>query len=74
MIVKVQISLETTQPEPQVLIYNQDRSVMEILPLSKCPDLEAMMTDAGPLRRAYFHARIRDGSLLLGDRVDDPDW
>lgn len=74
MIVKVQISLETTQPEPQVLIYNQDRSVLEILPLSKCIDLEEMMADAGPLKRAYFEARIHDGKIMLGDRVDDPDW
>lgn len=73
-IVKVQISLDTTEKEPQVMIYDQHREVFEILPLSKCPGLEDAMADAGPLRRAYFRARIVNDKVHLVDRVPEQSW
>jgi hypothetical protein len=74
MIVKVQISLSTSASEPQVMIYDEPREVFEILPLSKCPGLEAAMADAGPLRRAYFKARIVHSKVQLDERVPEQDW
>lgn len=73
-IVKVQISLETTHSEPQVMIYDEHREVFEILPLSKCPGLEDAMADAGPAKRAYFRARIVNGKVQLDQRMPEQDW
>ena len=73
-IVKVQISIETTHKEPQVMIYDEPRDIFEILPLSKCPGLEDAMTDAGPLKRAYFRARILHGKVHLEHRAPEQDW
>lgn len=74
MIVKVQISLDTTHKEPQVMIYDQRRKFFEILPLSKCPGLEDTMVDAGPLRRAYFRAKVVDSKIRLDERAPEQDW
>jgi hypothetical protein len=74
MIVKVQISLDTTEAEPQVMIYDQPRKFFEILPLSKYPGLEAAMTDAGPLRRAYFKAKIVNKKIQLDSRAPEQEW
>ena len=74
MIVKVQISLETTEPEKQVMIYDEPREFFEILPISKCPGLEGTMADAGPLQRAYFFARVRNGKIELQNRAPEQDW
>jgi len=73
-IVKVQISITTTQSEPQVMIYDEPRDIFEILPLSKCPGLEEAMADAGPLRRAYFKARVVHSKVRLEERVPEQDW
>jgi hypothetical protein len=73
-IVKVQISLSTTHNEPQVMIYDEPREIFEILPLSKCPGLEDAMADAGPLKRAYFRARIQNGKVQLDQRMPEQDW
>ena len=74
MIVKVQISLETTQAEPQVMIYDEPREFFEILPLSKCPGLEEAMVDAGPARRAYFRAKVAKGKIQLDSRAPEQEW
>lgn len=74
MIVKVQISLDTTEAEPQVLIYDRTRDFVEQLPLSACPGLEEAMADAGPLRRAYFKAKVADGKIQLIRPVQEQTW
>jgi hypothetical protein len=74
MIVKVQISLNTTEEEPQVMIYDQKRAFYSVLPLSKCPGLEDAMADAGSARRAYFKAKLVDGQIHLDDRMPEQDW
>jgi len=74
MIVKVQISLSTTEVEPQVLIMDELRAFFEILSLSTCPGLEDAMADTGPLRRAFFEARVVDKKLELGQRLPEQGW
>jgi len=74
MIVKVQISLSTTEVEPQVLIMDEERAFFEILGLSTCPELEDVMADTGPLRRAFFEARVVDKKLQLGRRLPEQGW
>jgi hypothetical protein len=74
MIVKVQISLSTTEVEPQVLIMDEERAFFEILGLSTCPELEDAMADTGPLRRAFFEAHVVDRKLQLGQRLPEQGW
>jgi hypothetical protein len=74
MIVKVQISLDTTEAEPQVMIYDELREFFEILPLSKCPGLEDAMADAGPTRRAYFRAKVVNKKIQLDNRAPEQEW
>jgi hypothetical protein len=74
MIVKVQISLYTDKYEPQVMIYDRRRNHFEILPLSKCPGLEAAMADAGPDRRAFFKAKVIESKIHLEERVPEQEW
>lgn len=73
VIVKVQISLNTTEPERQVLINNEDRSLLVILPLSACPGLEDQMADL-PLPRAFFEAEIVGDKVHLGERLEEQGW
>lgn len=74
MIVKVQINLQTTEEEPQVLVYDQSHRIFDVLPLEKCPGLEEVMADAGPLKRAYFKAHVTQGKVHLDARVQDQEW
>ena len=74
MIVKVQISLSTTEVEPQVLIMDEPREFFEILGLSTCPGIEEALADTGPLRRAFFEARVVDKQLQLGRRLPEQGW
>lgn len=71
MIVKVQLSLVTTEVERQVLVYNRTRSYEAQLPMSACPGLEAEMVN---IHRAFFKAKIVDGRLHLLNRVMEQDW
>ena len=52
-IVKVQVSLFTSEEKPQVLIYNKDRSVMGEFPLT--PDIEEAM---GGDHKKFFYALV----------------
>lgn len=74
MIVKVQISLHTDQPERQVLIEDQARDFVQVLPLSKCPGLELAMADTRPTWRAFFNAKIIGGEIQLDERLPEQGW
>jgi hypothetical protein len=71
MIVKVQVSLGTTEDEQQVLIYNRKRSFETQLPITACPGLLDVMGDAP---KAYFKAEIVDGKVHLNERVKEQNW
>lgn len=74
MIVKVQISLDTTEDERQVLIYDRTRDFFTQLPLSACPGLEEAMAEIGLPHRAFFKAAIVDGKIRLDRPVKEQDW
>jgi len=71
VIVKVQLSLYTTESERQVLIHDETRSVFYMMSLSQFPSVEEKM--AGDIR-AFFNAIITNGQIKLGDRVQEQDW
>lgn len=74
MIVKVQISLYTSESERQVLVMDEPRDTVIVLPLSTCIGLEAAMQDTAPVWRAFFEAEIIGGLLSLGRRMPEQDW
>lgn len=55
MILKIQISLETTHSEPQVLIYNANHEIEIEAPLKLFRGLAEKMGDQ---KRAFFEARV----------------
>lgn len=82
VVVKVQAPLATNEPRPMLLIYNEQRDVMMLLPMS--PELaEKMRGDDGQLDpKAYFEARYYqrhddkglDCRIELGRRVAARGW
>lgn len=69
MIVKVQVSLVTTEEVPQVLIYNRDRSVEWVGDASA--DLMALMDDRP---KVFFVAQVIDSKIHLGHEAGWRDW
>ena len=64
MIVKIQLPLMTTMDHPMALIYNNDRSFQEQIPVTQ--ELkDAMDGDV----KAYFRVEIKEGDLHLLERV-----
>jgi hypothetical protein len=62
-IVKVQVSLDTNLPVQQVLVYNEDRSVLYQGDIT--PEIVQHMDGCF---KAYFYAHI-DGKLIVLDRL-----
>jgi len=77
MIVKVQIPLASSEPEPMALVYNEDRSVEMRIPIDI--GLEVWMEGRA---KAFFEAEIEeiaDGDRTIRtveflDDVEDPGW
>lgn len=70
MIVKVQQSIATTHAAPQMLIYNEDRSVTYEAPLT-APVARVL----GARLKAYFYATIDGAGLLsLDGAAPEQDW
>ena len=68
-IVKVQVPLASNHPEPEALIYNQDRSLMQQFPMSKA--LRQLMKGYD---KRYFHAGFDKGTLTIGKPTKAQDW
>lgn len=69
MIVKVQQSQATTEDQPQMLIYNKDRSVLYSAALDK-----SVKKLLGKRPKAYFLATIKDTRIQLLAEVDAQNW
>jgi hypothetical protein len=66
-IVKVQVALAG---DPNVLIYNEDRSIQAQFPASK----EVLTLMAGRVK-AYFHSTLDENGLLgLDEEAPNQDW
>lgn len=69
MIVKAQRSLYSSDGKASVLIYDRDRTVIEVHPLTE--DLDRKL---GESNRRFFHATVHNGRLRLGSIAPTPDW
>ena len=69
-IIKVQRPLFTTEPNPQVLVYNQDRSICQQFPFTE--ELQELFRD--DVLKLYFEATIRNGELTLVNNIEQQDW
>ncbi len=69
MIFKVQLSMMTTEPHRQALIYNRERSLRWQGNASQ--DMLDLMD--GDLR-AFFHGRMDGTVIVLDRRCADQDW
>lgn len=70
MIVKIQRPLASTEPNPPALVYNEDRSVTLHMPIT--PELKHLF-QGGELK-VYHKATIEGDKLMIGRRVQNPDW
>jgi hypothetical protein len=68
LIVKVQTPIETNAQEPLALVYNEDRSYEELVPIT--PELREMMRGKPKL---FFHARV-DEALHLDSEAPWQSW
>lgn len=68
-IVKVQISLMTTDPKPQALLYNRDRSLF--YQEEATPELIKRMNSNNKL---FFFAHIVEGKFKLGKYAPWQNW
>lgn len=69
MIVKVQISLESSDDLCRVLVYNQDRSVTFEGPAT--PKIIELMAQEP---KKFFRAAIKGHDISLQAEVEDPGW
>lgn len=69
MIVKVQVSIATSEPDPQVLIYSEDRSVWYTGSLT--PTIRRRM---GEEFKRYFEATVDCGVIALRREVEEQPW
>lgn len=69
-IIKVQRPLHTTEPHPQVLVYNQDRSILQQFPFTE--ELQELFRD--DVLKLYFEATLRNGELTLVNNIEQQDW
>lgn len=69
MIVKVQRSLTSFNGEEYVLIYNEERSVFTMIPLTA-----VWREKLGNQWKRYFEADYVEGKLVIGAAVPCQDW
>lgn len=69
-IVKCQLSLMTSESTQQVMVYNEDRTVL--LQVDCTPDLKAMFGDSVKIFR-YAHIR-KDKMLSIDDPAPWQEW
>lgn len=73
MIIKVQLPLATNGSHDTVLVYNEDQSFMQELPLPK-QELKALRRQMGWERKGYFHAEKRDEGLIITKPATWQSW
>lgn len=69
MIIKVQISLFTSEGSPQALFYNKRKSVV----YQETASLELLAIMNGRTK-AFFKAIVVNSKLGIGEEVPDPGW
>lgn len=69
MIVVVELPLMSTDPKPKALVYDRYRELEVLIPITE--DLTAMMRGR---ERAFFHAHLEQGVLVLDRLADKQRW
>jgi hypothetical protein len=69
IIVKVQLSLYTTEVERQVVVYNEDQSIF--FEMDAPLDVLELM---GERPKAFFYATLKDGTLGLDEQAPWQNW
>jgi hypothetical protein len=69
MIVKVQLSITTTEKLPQVLVYNEGKHLHYQGPATK--EIERAL--GGKLKK-YFYATLLEGQFVIGKPAPEQDW
>lgn len=68
-IVKVQVAIDGDGAGSEMLVYNEDQSIMFQAPMSA--DIVSIMGDA---KKKYFHALLKNSELIIGDEAPEQDW
>ena len=69
-IVKVQLPLSSNHADPEALVYNKERTLVQQFPVTK--DLRQLM---GGQDKRYFHAALNDRQeLVLGKPTKQQPW
>lgn len=82
MIVKVQIPIVSTDPNVGVLVYNEDRSIMQELPIRSKSELKTLKREmqkgeCGELYdglKNYFYAKKDGKGLIITGLAPEQDW
>lgn len=69
-VMKLQRALYSTVENPPILAYNQDRSLQFQVHMN-ADDIEAVF---GLRHKVFCKCRVVNGSLEIGDEVEDRDW
>lgn len=69
IIVKIQVPLETNDPDPKALVYNEARSVDFAMPINK--QLLGKMSGA---KKQFFYANLEKGILDIDRKAPWQDW
>jgi len=77
VIVKVQVSVSTSEAVPQVLVYNEDRSVEYTTGYSNL--FEALMRadfddSANSFYKAFFHAHMDGTEIMIDEEAPFQAW
>lgn len=68
-IVKVQVPLSTNRPDPQALVYNEDRSALFEVPAS-----DALLKRMAGSAKQFFFAEKKGEELHLGKKAPWQPW
>lgn len=69
MIVKVQTPLASTSKEPKALVYNEDRSLIMELDITK-----RLTTQMEGTAKKFFHAEVTDDAIVIGLPAPYQEW
>lgn len=68
-VVKVQLSLESNQRNPPMLIYNQDRSIFCEFPVE-----DRLAKELEDTCKGFYYAKVVNGILHIGEPAPWQDW
>lgn len=73
IIVKVQLPIVSTG-DAGVLVYNEDRSVMQELPMRSKKELKHLQKMLGDYPKGYFYAKFDGKGLILTGEAPWQEW